>query len=136
MLYVFLVLALLFTLTLFRSQSFQSLNEGENFILSDFTNHGGINHDVEGKDTAFIEMKAKSLAYIQRFDEDSFTRPLSFIHIPKTAGTAIEHAAGQSELRTRWGSCMFNHKRKRDDCEYPFGAECRFKPNLFDIQQI
>jgi hypothetical protein len=70
--------------------------------------------------------KSAALSYLEGFDSASFTRPLSFFHIPKTAGTAIEHAAGSSTRKISWGSCVFNHgKRKRTDCEYPSGGKCK-----------
>lgn len=75
----------------------------------------------------FEREKSEALAYVKSFDSDSFNRPLSFFHIPKTAGTAIEHVAGSSSRNIGWGSCMFNHgKRKRTDCEYPSGGKCKF----------
>lgn len=60
-----------------------------------------------------------SLAYVRSFR--SFERPLIFFHIPKTAGTAIEYAAGKQKLA--WGSCLFHHKPKRDICQYPTETE-------------
>jgi hypothetical protein len=69
----------------------------------------------------------ESFDYINRFTEKSFQRPLAFFHIPKNAGTAIEHAAGISNRSLSWGSCMFNHGRKRLDCTYPSGGECKVK---------
>lgn len=72
----------------------------------------------------FGREKAAALDYVKRFRGSSFDRPLSFFHIPKTAGTAIEHVAGSSTTKIGWGSCMFNHgKRKRTDCEYPSGGK-------------
>ena len=45
---------------------------------------------------------------------------LLFFHIPKTAGTAIESAAGTNPGRPlAWGSCRFNHTPKREVCHYP-----------------
>jgi hypothetical protein len=55
------------------------------------------------------EEMQKSFDYINSFTEESFERLLTFFHIPKTAGTAIEHAAGTSNRNLSWGSCMFNH---------------------------
>jgi hypothetical protein len=69
--------------------------------------------------------KVMALNYLESFKEGSFKRPLVFFHIPKTAGTAIEHAAGSSEQQVSWGSCAFNHKRKQTDCIYPKGGECK-----------
>jgi len=48
--------------------------------------------------------------------------PLVFFHIPKTAGTAIEYAAG-TKRKLAWGSCRFRHRPKRDVCRYPEGGE-------------
>jgi hypothetical protein len=60
-------------------------------------------------------------AYLHSFRD--FKRSLIFFHIPKTAGTAIEYAAGQQHIP--WGSCRFRHKPKRDICNYPKrGEEC------------
>jgi Sulfotransferase family len=42
---------------------------------------------------------------------------LAFFHIPKTAGTAVEQAAGKQKLT--WGSCAFPHRPKRTICHYP-----------------
>jgi Sulfotransferase family len=42
---------------------------------------------------------------------------LAFFHIPKTAGTAVEQAAGKQKLS--WGSCAFPHRPKRTICHYP-----------------
>jgi hypothetical protein len=60
-----------------------------------------------------------SLAYVNSFQ--NLERPLKFFHIPKTAGTAIEFAAGENAIP--WGSCLFNHKPKRDICKYPSETE-------------
>jgi hypothetical protein len=77
----------------------------------------------------FDKDKAAAMDYVKSFDSTSFNRPLSFFHIPKTAGTAIEHVAGSSSRKIGWGSCMFNHgKRKRTDCEYPSGGKCKYIP--------
>lgn len=48
---------------------------------------------------------ASSMEYIHSIK--SFDRTLKFFHIPKTAGTAIEQAAGD---KVAWGSCLFKHK--------------------------
>ena len=64
----------------------------------------------------FEEDKAASLQYVQQIK--STRRKLKFFHIPKAAGTAIEHVAGD-QMRLPWGSCLFNHKPKRTICNYP-----------------
>ena len=64
------------------------------------------------------EEKAKSLQYVQQFNSSSTKRALKFFHVPKAAGTAIEHVAGE-QMGLPWGSCLFNHKPKRDICTYP-----------------
>lgn len=63
------------------------------------------------------EERRQALEYVNSFD--SLGKQLGFFHIPKTAGTSIEHAAGKHEIP--WGSCMFPHKPKRDICRYPSG---------------
>jgi hypothetical protein len=70
---------------------------------------------------------AASRDYVASFKR--IGRPLKFFHIPKTAGTAIEYAAGKK--RISWGSCLFNHKPKRDICRYPpDSAECTHAPDV------
>jgi hypothetical protein len=70
---------------------------------------------------------AASRDYVASFKR--IGRPLKFFHIPKTAGTAIEYAAGKK--RISWGSCLFNHKPKRDICRYPTdSAECTHRISL------
>ena len=61
---------------------------------------------------------AKSRQYVQQFNTNSTRRTIKFFHIPKAAGTAIEHVAGD-QMGLPWGSCLFNHKPKRDVCTYP-----------------
>jgi uncharacterized membrane protein len=56
-----------------------------------------------------------ALKYVHSFH--SLERKLTFFHIPKTAGTAIENAAGEQHLN--WGSCLFKHRPKRPICHYP-----------------
>jgi len=65
-----------------------------------------------------------ALSYVRSFK--NFDRKLIFHHVPKTAGTAIEYAAGTKKIP--WGSCLFNHKPKRDICQYPGKFECRLHP--------
>jgi len=60
-----------------------------------------------------------SHAYLRSFR--SFRPNLKFLHVPKTAGTAIEYTAWRQNI-TAWGSCMFNHHRPRSSCEYPAGS--------------
>ncbi|GAX22259.1 hypothetical protein FisN_25Lh078 [Fistulifera solaris] len=60
---------------------------------------------------------ASALEYVNSFK--SLKRTLKFFHIPKTAGTAIEQAAGQ---KVAWGSCLFKHKPIRHTCSYPAGG--------------
>jgi hypothetical protein len=63
----------------------------------------------------------KARAYLHSFHD--MKRSLIFFHIPKTAGTAIEYAAGKKKIP--WGSCRFRHKPRRDICNYPKrGEEC------------
>jgi hypothetical protein len=52
--------------------------------------------------------KKAAISYVKSMK--SFNRTLKFSHIPKTAGTAIEHAAGEKKIP--WGSCVFYHKPK------------------------
>ena len=61
--------------------------------------------------------------------------PLLFFHIPKTAGTAIEYAAGMNPDRPlAWGSCRFNHTPKRDICHYPKHSQpCTYRCMLYCI---
>ena len=66
----------------------------------------------------------KSFTNVGRTPNAKSTHPnhdsLLFFHIPKTAGTAIEYAAGTNPDRPlAWGSCRFNHTPKRDICHYP-----------------
>lgn len=65
---------------------------------------------------SFQEEKARSLLYVSQLK--STRRTLKFFHIPKAAGTAIEHVAGE-QLNMPWGSCLFNHRPKRTICNYP-----------------
>jgi hypothetical protein len=67
------------------------------------------------------KLKKASLEYIRSIKSLSRAKSLNFFHIPKTAGTAIEHAAGSASLA--WGSCLFNHKPKRDICHYQDSKE-------------
>lgn len=62
--------------------------------------------------------KKQALEYVKSFD-NKLGKQLSFFHVPKTAGTSIEHAAGTQNIA--WGSCMFPHKPKRNICHYPPG---------------
>ena len=64
----------------------------------------------------FEDEKAESLNYVRQLKRTR--RTLKFFHIPKAAGTAIEHVAGEQK-RLPWGSCLFNHKPKRTICNYP-----------------
>lgn len=64
--------------------------------------------------------RTEALNYVRSFRQVN-RRPLTFFHIPKAGGTAVEQAAGSQ--RISWGSCLFNHKPKRDICRYPRGAE-------------
>ena len=71
-------------------------------------------------DDPFEEQIKASLSYVQSIEK--IGRKLVFYHIPKTAGTAIEYASGTKHIP--WGSCLFNHKPKRDICDYPGNEEC------------
>lgn len=73
---------------------------------------------VVGTSMSAEEIEA-TRAYVESFK--TLDRPLIFFHIPKTAGTAIEYAAGKQDIP--WGSCLFNHKPKRDICKYPSEVE-------------
>ena len=77
--------------------------------------------DIEVYDESFEEQIKASLSYVQSID--ILERKLVFFHIPKTAGTAVEFAAGTK--RIPWGSCLFNHKPKRNICQYPGEQECK-----------
>jgi hypothetical protein len=77
-------------------------------------------HLEEAAVVEFTDEHRAAQAYAKSFKK--LGRTLKFLHIPKTAGTAIELAAGTK--RVSWGSCLFNHKPKRTICHYPLGAEC------------
>jgi hypothetical protein len=49
-------------------------------------------------------------------------RKLVFVHIPKSAGSAIEEVGGL-QARLAWGSCLFLHRPRRPGgvCRYPEG---------------
>ncbi|KAL7575836.1 hypothetical protein ACA910_003158 [Epithemia clementina (nom. ined.)] len=63
------------------------------------------------------EDQEAAFEYVRSFR--SFDRALKFVHIPKTAGTAVEQVA--AEGRIAWGACLFYHKPKRKICPYPSG---------------
>jgi Sulfotransferase family len=63
------------------------------------------------------ELRKNSLQYIRSIKSLNRAKALKFYHIPKTAGTAVEYAAGSANIA--WGSCLFNHVPKRDICHYP-----------------
>lgn len=52
-------------------------------------------------------------------------RRLVFVHIPKSAGSAIEEVAGL-QAGLAWGSCLFNHRPRRP------GGVCRYPPGQFE----
>jgi len=87
-------------------------------IAPDAWLNGFISHGSRIRAHSLKKIKKKDArAYVRSFR--NLDRPLSFFHIPKTAGTAIEHAA--AERKIPWGSCLFNHKPKREICRrlYP-----------------
>jgi hypothetical protein len=73
----------------------------------------------ERSDELWGHEKEAALSYVKSIK--SFSRTLKFFHIPKTAGTAIESAAGKHKIA--WGSCLFSHKPRRSECSYPKGGE-------------
>jgi hypothetical protein len=87
-------------------QNFVLSSRGDNFVVYDET---------------FEEQIKASLSYVQSIEK--LERKLVFYHIPKTAGTAIEYAAGTKHIP--WGSCLFNHQPKRNICQYPGEQECK-----------
>lgn len=80
-------------------------------------------------DETFREQIDAALSYVQSIEK--VERKLIFFHIPKTAGTAIEYAAGTKHIP--WGSCLFNHKPKRDICQYPGTEECMYFGNCVHL---
>jgi len=60
-----------------------------------------------------------AMGYVKSFER--FDRQLSFFHIPKTAGTAVEQVAAENGIA--WGSCLFKHSPKRKICPHPEGEE-------------
>ena len=82
-------------------------------------------NDMDVYDDSFEEQIKASLSYVQSIEK--LERKLVFYHIPKTAGTAVEYAAGTKHIP--WGSCLFNHQPKRNICQYPGEQECK---GLFD----
>lgn len=67
----------------------------------------------------YQQERAASLEYLKSFQDTPLSPLLGFFHIPKTAGTAVEEAAGVHTAS--WGSCLFPHKPKRSACQYPNG---------------
>jgi hypothetical protein len=65
----------------------------------------------------------KGLEYVQSIR--NIQRHLKFVHIPKTAGSALEEMAG-IQAQIDWGSCLFNHRPKRP------GKVCRYPPGQFE----
>ena len=60
-------------------------------------------------------------AYVQSFVQlGKRNDQLQFLHIPKTAGTAVEQVA--AEHGVAWGSCRFPHKPKRKICPSTVGG--------------
>ena len=96
-----------------------------------------LRHRVADFDEETSDGVRQARAYLQRFHSPSSldhtsstttnTRQLKFLHVPKTAGTAIEDAAGAVKLP--WGSCLFPHKPKRDICHYPKPPQQRHNNN-------
>lgn len=80
--------------------------------------------DVREEEEDNMENITAARDYVKSFKTVGRPRPLLFFHIPKTAGTAIEYAAGTNNIA--WGSCLFKHKPKRSICRYPAGKECTF----------
>jgi hypothetical protein len=60
---------------------------------------------------------ARSITNIQR--------KLVFVHIPKSAGSAIEEVGGK-QAQVAWGSCLFLHRPRRP------GGVCRYPENQFE----
>jgi hypothetical protein len=69
----------------------------------------------DGDEAAADEMRA-ALSFVQSFRKLGKEGNLAFLHIPKTAGTAVEQAAGRQKIN--WGSCAFPHRPKRAICHY------------------
>jgi Sulfotransferase family len=82
--------------------------------LDDWLRNSGPQNSVTLSQSARHEEEA-ALAYVRSIH--NLERSLTFLHIPKTAGTALENAAGEAGIN--WGSCLFRHKPRRDICKYP-----------------
>jgi Sulfotransferase family len=75
-----------------------------------------VNHKADSaRDLTDAGPLEQAVLYVNSFH--SLDRRLTFFHVPKTAGTAIENAAGEHHIN--WGSCMFKHKPRRPICNYP-----------------
>jgi hypothetical protein len=112
--------------------SLSALDDTRAADLDDSSPSVAIGHEtVEATTTmSWNNERAAALDYVKSFQR--IGRSLKFFHIPKTAGTAIEYAAGKNHLS--WGSCLFNHKPKRDICRYPPGAaECTYSAHFTHI---
>jgi hypothetical protein len=82
-----------------------------------------------GDEAAAAEMHA-ALSYVQSFRKLGKEGNLAFFHIPKTAGTAVEQAAGRQKIN--WGSCAFPHRPKRAICHYSTSSENQRKKKWKD----
>ncbi len=82
--------------------------------------------DKKGKDYVPIDLNneiQKGLDYARSIKDTK--RKLLFVHIPKVAGTTIEEVGGL-QVKLAWGSCLFNHRPKRQ------GNVCRYPPGQFE----
>ena len=88
-------------------------------FLSERSTQGRVQQQQDFEWVPYImeEKMEDVFSYVRQIE--SVGRPLVFFHIPKTAGTAVELAAGKVDIS--WGSCLFNHKPKRSICNYPPG---------------
>jgi len=89
---------------------------GRNNAVEDDVDEGNDEYKSMILDKYGDEMGKATFSYLRQFK--SLHRSMRFYHIPKTAGTAIEYAAGKT-TKQAWGSCLFRHKPKRDICHYP-----------------
>jgi hypothetical protein len=96
-------------------------------------NQGRTGPDPTGK---VVNSTVEAYSYAQSFS--NIDRRLLFVHIPKTAGTTVEHeVAGRQDKNLTWGKCMFldgkNGCPRVKDEKFRFSQPNRFHPAYWHV---